>query len=383
MALHFAPEEYESRLKRLTDEMASRKLDAMLIFSQESMYWLTGYDSFGYIFFQCLVVTREGRMSLVTRSADLRQAHSTSIIKEILVWTDRAGIDPARTLKDHLFELDLLGSNIGVETGTWGLTARHGNLLEEQLRSFAKLQDASDLVPLLRAVKSPAEIAMVRHAAKLADAAWNAALAQTRAGADEAAILAAMQGSVLEAGGDYPANPFIIGSGDDAVLARYKTGRRVLDENDQLTLELAGVWRHYHVPLMDTVVIGAPRPRHLPLFEAAAEAHAAVVEAMRPGNTLGDVFDAHAKVLGDHGMQAYKLNLCGYSLGATFAPTWMDAPMIHHASTVEIVPDMVLFGQMMMMDPETKTAMTLGRSYLTTQSDAEALSDIPITFVTR
>lgn len=383
MALHFAPEEYEQRLARLTEEMAARKLDAMLIFSQESMYWLTGYDSFGYVFFQCLVVTKEGRMSLVTRSADLRQAHSTSTITEILVWTDRAGVDPSRTLKDHLFELDLLGSNIGVETATWGLTARHGNLLEEQLRSFATLVEASDLVALLRAVKSPAELACVRQAARLADGAWHAALSETAAGVDEATILSAMQGSVLSAGGDYPANPFVINSGDDAVLSRYKTGRRVLEENDQLTLELAGVWRHYHVPLMDTVVIGSPRPRHLPLFEAAAEAHAAIVAAMRPGNTFGDVFDAHAKVLGDHGMQAYKLNVCGYSLGGTFAPTWMDAPMMHHGNETQIVPSMVLFGQIMMMDQETKTAMTLGRSYLTTEADAEPLSEIPITFVTR
>ena len=36
--------------------MAASNLDAMLLFAQESMYWLTGYDSFGYCFFQCLVL---------------------------------------------------------------------------------------------------------------------------------------------------------------------------------------------------------------------------------------------------------------------------------------------------------------------------------------
>ena len=344
MALHFAPEEYASRLSRLKEEMAARKLDALLIFSQESMYWLTGYDGFGYVFFQCLVVTKEGRLSLVSRAADHRQARRTSVIEENVVWTDRAGADPTRALKDHLFELDLLGANIGVEIATYGLTAKNGRLLEEQLRSFAKLHEASEIIPSLRAVKSVAEINYVRKAARLADEAWHAGLEATRSGVDESVILSAMQGAVLAAGGDYPANPFVIGSGADALLVRSKSGRRILTENDQLTIEFAGVWRHYHAAMLDTVVIGTPRPRHVELFETAEAGLAAIVAAMRPGNTFGDVFDAHAQLLNERGMQGYKLNMCGYSLGATFAPTWMDTPMFNNTNPTEIVLRMQLPG---------------------------------------
>ena len=70
MALHFAEEEYAARLARLTAKMQEEKLDAILLFAQESMYWLTGYDTFGYCFFQSLVVKRDGSMVLLTRSAD-------------------------------------------------------------------------------------------------------------------------------------------------------------------------------------------------------------------------------------------------------------------------------------------------------------------------
>ena len=73
MALHFDSEEYANRLQRLTARMREQKLDAMLLFAQESMYWLTGYDTFGYFFFQTLVVKASGEMVLLTRSADLRQ----------------------------------------------------------------------------------------------------------------------------------------------------------------------------------------------------------------------------------------------------------------------------------------------------------------------
>ena len=99
MALHFTRDEFEARMDRLQAEMKEHRLDAMLLFSQESMYWLTGYDTFGFVFFQCLIVTKARRMALLTRSADLRQARQTSIIEEIIVWTDRAGADPAKALK--------------------------------------------------------------------------------------------------------------------------------------------------------------------------------------------------------------------------------------------------------------------------------------------
>src|SRR3546814_7647767 len=121
---------------------------------------------------------------------------------------------------------------------------------------FATLVDASELVSRLRMVKSPAELAYVRRAAELADAALDEAHRLTGPGADEGEILAAMQGAVFRGGGDYPGNEFIIGSGPDALLCRYFTGRRVLDATDQLTLEFAGAYRHYHACLMRTIPVG-------------------------------------------------------------------------------------------------------------------------------
>src|SRR5690606_30812625 len=158
-------------------------------------------------------------------------------------------------------------------------------------KTFGKTEDASDLVARLRLLKSPAEIEKVRRAASLADDALDAALPLIKQGGDEAAILAAMQGAVLAGGGDYPANEFIIGSGPDALLCRYKAGRRKLSKNDQLTLEWAGVYHHYHAAMMRTVLTGKVSRRHQELYEAARDALMAVEKAMVPGNTFGDVFD--------------------------------------------------------------------------------------------
>ncbi|MET0169771.1 MAG: Xaa-Pro peptidase family protein [Aliihoeflea sp.] len=381
MALHFDRTEFDSRRDRLVIEMADRKLDAIVLFAQESMYWLTGYDTFGFCFFQSLVVKSDGSMVLLTRSADMRQAKHTSTIDNVILWTDRDKADPTVDLRNLLNDLDLLGCRIGVEYDTHGLTGHNARLLDEQLKTFGKIEDASDLVSRLRLFKSAAEIKKAERAAVLSDEAFEAALPLIKQGGDEGAILAAMQGAIFAGGGDYPANEFIIGSGADALLCRYKAGRRKLTKNDQLTLEWSGVFAHYHAPMMRTVLVGKATKRHQELYEAANEALTAVERAMVPGQTFGDVFDAHAKVIEAHGLTRHRLNACGYSVGARFTPSWMDKQMFFAGNPEPIAPDMTLFAHMIIMDSDSETAMTLGRTYLTTDGAPRSLSRLDLDLI--
>ncbi|CAK7257097.1 MULTISPECIES: Xaa-Pro peptidase family protein [unclassified Shinella] len=381
MALHFDSEEYANRLQRLTARMREEKIDAMLLFAQESMYWLTGYDTFGYCFFQTLVVKATGEMVLLTRSADLRQARHTSNIEKIEIWIDRVNADPTMDLKNLLSDLDLLGCRIGVEYDTHGLTGRNARLLDNQLQSFGQIVDASGLVSRLRLIKSPAEIAYVERAAALSDDALAAALPLIVPGGGEAAILAAMQNAVLAAGGDYAANEFVIGSGADALLCRSKSGRRKLDAEDQLTLEWSGVSARYHAPMMRTAIIGEPTNRHRELYSACREAMQAMEMVLRPGNTFGTVFETFARIIDERGLARHRLNTCGYSVGARFAPSWMDQQMFLMGNPQEIQPNMSLFVHTIVLDSESGTAMTLGQTYLTTTDTPKALSRYGLDFI--
>ena len=383
MALHFERSEYDARIAATIKALQARGLDGLLMFQQESMYYLTGYDTFGFCFFQCLYLGSDGRLALLTRSADLRQAQHTSIIEDVRIWTDEEGAQPADQLRAMLADLGAAGHKLGIEAQSYGLTHANGKAVEGALAEFCALEDASGLVDRLRAVKSPAELNYVRKAAGLCNAALDAGLAETRGGADEGRILAAMQGAVFEGGGDYPGNEYIIGSGPDALLCRYKAGRRKLDRNDQLTLEFAGAYRHYHAAQMHTVVIGEPRPRHVPMFEAAREALLACEAEMRPGRTAGDLFDAHARIVDAHGLGAHKLNACGYSLGAKFTPSWMDPPMFYRGNDWALEPGMALFAHMILMDSDTQTAMCLGRTSIVTGGDPEPLSPLPAAMIRR
>ena len=173
--IHFAPEEFAARRQAALALMQECGLDGLLLFRQESMYYLTGYDTFGYVYVQCLWLGADGRMTLLTRAPDRLQAKFTSVIEDIRIWTDQAGADPFAMLKDILAGHGAAGKRLGVEWEAYGLTARNGQRLTAELDGFCALADASDLVSRLRVVKSPAELAYVRRAAELADDALAAA----------------------------------------------------------------------------------------------------------------------------------------------------------------------------------------------------------------
>ena len=146
MAIHFKKEEFLKRKSKVIEKLKNQNLDGLLMFRQESMYWLTGYDTFGYVYFQCLVLTVKGDLVLLTRAPDLRQAQNTSIIKDIRVWVDKEKSNPANELKNILSELGLENSNLGVEYEAYGLTGRNALNLNASLKNFTKLYDKSELV---------------------------------------------------------------------------------------------------------------------------------------------------------------------------------------------------------------------------------------------
>ena len=162
MTLHFTTQEFKFRENKVVQTMKEKNLDALLIFRQESMYWLTGYDTFGYVFFQCLILTSTGNKILLTRAPDLRQAQNTSIIKDIRVWVDKDSNNPVNDLKSILEELSLESKNLGVEYETYGLTGKNAMMLNNYLDNFAKLYDESFLITKHRLVKSNQEIQYVK-----------------------------------------------------------------------------------------------------------------------------------------------------------------------------------------------------------------------------
>ena len=375
MGLHFSVEEFKNRKDEVIKLLKEEKLDALLMFRQESMYWLTGYDTFGYVFFQTLVLDQKGNIVLLTRAPDLRQAQNTSNINDIRIWVDENESNPTEDLKIILDELNLKGKNIGVEYEAYGLTGRNALRLNKSLKNYCSIEDTSELVTKLRVIKSNEEINYVKKAANLADKALSEVWKHAKAGVSESKILAEMNKVIFEGGGDYPANEFIIGSGKNALLCRYQAEKQILNSRDQLTIEWAGTYRHYHSAMFRTIPIGKADPKHFKMHEACIEALNKCEIKLKPGNKIGEVFDIHAKTFDDLGYKNSRMNACGYSLGATFSPNWMDWPMLYTGNPYVIKPGNIFFMHMILMDSENNLAMNIGETYLVTESGNERLGN--------
>ena len=373
MPLHFSDAEFQARQTAATRALQANDLDALLMFAPESQYWISGYDTFGFAMFQCMVLSRDGQLALLTRMPDLRQAQHTSTLADdhIHIWHEREGATPADDLKALLTKMGVLSGRIGIEGQTVGLTDFNGRMVREAL---GDLIEASEVIRALRRVKSPAEIAMHRRAAALSDDALDAALGTTKAGAFEGDILAAMQGAVFKGGGDYAGNEFIIGSGAGALLCRYFSGRRHLDATDQLTLEWSGTYARYHAAMMQTLIVGQASDAQRRMHGLARDALEACEAAIKPGQPMGDVYTAHAKVFDAAGMSDARLQACGYGMGAVYNPIWVDFPMFYEGNPLRMQTGQVFFLHMILMDSDAGHAMCLGHSVLVTDDGCERLS---------
>jgi Xaa-Pro dipeptidase len=373
MSLHFSNEEFSRRKINTLNSMKEQNLDALLMFRQESMYWLTGYDTFGYVFFQTLILDKKGNLVLLTRAPDLRQAQNTSNIQDIRIWVDKDRSNPTADLKLILEELDLKDKKIGIEYEAYGLTGRNALRLNKSLENYCEVEDHSELITKHRVVKSDEEIIYVKKAAELADKALDEAWKYTKAGVSESKILAEMQRVIFENGGDYPANEFIIGSGHNALLCRYQAEKRKLSNTDQLSIEWAGTYKHYHSAMFRTIPVGKVNPKHTKMHEACVDALTNCEKKLSPGKTAGEIFDIHARTFDNLGYKKARMNACGYSLGSTFSPNWMDWPMLYTGNPYIIKPGNIFFMHMILMDNNSKLAMNLGETYLVTENGNERL----------
>ncbi len=297
------------------------------------------------------------------------------------LWYDTEGGNPAEDLRELATELGLKGERIGIELDTYGLTGANHARVVAAFAGFATLSDASDLVRRLRIMKSPAELAYVRRAAELADASLLAQIAAAGPGIPESEVHAAGHAAIYLGGGDVAAAGPVLGAGERALLSRTSTGFGVLKPIDQLTLEFAGAYRHYHACLMRTLAIGEATARQHDMFDATREALAAMTAAIKPGRPLGEVDDAHRRVYDGRGYAHARYAACGYSLGATYSPNWMDVPpMLYSGNPWPAAEGMVLFLHAILMDATTGYAMSAGYTVIVGKAGAEVLSKVPVEY---
>ena len=375
---HFSREEFSQRQQKTRKHLQNLELDGLLLFKIEDMYWLTGYESDGFCIFGSMFIGTEGALTHLARPADLGNLSYSSICEDVRISPDTEDSTRAEHIKDMLRSLGMEGKKIGIQVDTMGLTPRLFLEISAILDGWCELTVAPDFIRILRLVKSPQELNYFRKAGEVMDIVMDKVIEATYPGAFEGDIYATFYDTLFRLDADLPAHIPPLGSGESALNLRYTTKRKNVSENDQVTLELGLAYRHYHVACMGVVLTGPEiNKRHLKMHKTSVTALDEVQAALRPGTTVGELFDIYKETLEEHGEHDAVLTVAGYTMGAMWPPTWMEEPMIFEGNPLVLEENMTFFTHMILNDRETGLSMAVGETAIVTKDVPEIITHTP------
>jgi Xaa-Pro dipeptidase len=332
---YFTAEEYAARLAAVRQGFAASSIDLLLVSAPENIFYLTGLDHWGYFAPHMLIVPAEGEMTLVTRAMEKVTIGNQVLNAHFLGHSDSETVaDPVgRTLREGRYA----GARIGIEN--WSASLPYG-LAEAVMSSLplASWIDATGLIDDMRLVKSPAEQAYMRRAARISDAGAAAAIAAIREGASERTVAAECDAAMIRAGGTYPGfGPFIRST--ERLGEEHTTWTdHTFASGDSVLLELTGCVGRYHAPLGRLIHVGEAPENARAIAVVSNDAFDAVVEALRDGVPFRDVYAAWQAVVDRAGLSHYRRHHCGYAVGIGFPPTWTGGNRVtglsHHSELV-------------------------------------------------
>jgi ectoine hydrolase len=330
----FPPAEYADRIARTRARMAEAGYTHLLTGDQANICYLTGFDACSAYVPQAVLVPSTGTLALFCREVDASSASSTGNLTESEVYgypepyvqqRDRHPMDwVAATMRPWLDGSSVLA----VETDSATYTVRSHHRLIAGL-SGVDIVEIPSLVNWVRAIKSPAEIEIMRVSGRMTEHVFEVAREAIRPGVRQcdavAAISAAQVAGLPDAGGTYPAIPPIVTAGANTAFPHVPWSDAPFERDQPVALELSGVHHRYHAPVARTLYLGEPPSRLIELAEIVGTGLDAALAVIRPGSACEDVAGAWGEVIARHGLT--KAGRVGYPIGLGYAPDWGEQTM--------------------------------------------------------
>lgn len=328
--LPFAIDEYQRRLRLIRAEMHRRGIELLIVNDIANQHYITAYDGWSFYTPQLVLVPAEDVEPVwIGRAMDAAGGRLTAWMRPENVvgyperYVQNVEIHPMDWIAEWIREKGWGRRCIGIELEAYYYSPlAHARLLASLPN--AKVEDASLLVNWIRAVKSDAEIAYLRKAAQLAEAAVTTAYEVIAPGVRECDAIAQIQAAQLagspDFAGDMTALPPTILGGENASAPHVMWSDRRFGKNETVALELAGVCRRYTAGLARTLQLGNMPVQISDTAKAVLEGMEAVLEAIRSGVLAEEVAIAWQSVIARYGLT--KESRIGYSIGVGYPPDW-------------------------------------------------------------
>lgn len=316
----FQESEFRGRLDRVRRGMSERGVDTLALFSPASVYYLSGLENDNLWEPLCLIVTLTDDPVLALPVFERGRAVNSAWVADVVTWG--RGEDPAVTIARLLERTS--GRTVGIEQRAFlGLTPHLYGQLAERLKDH-RLVDPHGIVEACRQRKSPAELAYMRVAGRITDAATEAGLAAVRDGVADHEIAAEIMAAAYRAGSDMISFGPVVAIGYRAGAPHSTMNGSIARPGDTVFLELTGQQRRYAAPAMRTAYLGEPPAWAEELAAAGEAAIDAWVRVAAPGVPLSEAARAawaHVEPVSEGLMLA---GAFGYSMGIAFQPLWLE-----------------------------------------------------------
>jgi Xaa-Pro dipeptidase len=318
----FTNSEYARRLERVRANMQERQLDGLVLVGPHNINYLSGMDSENLFDFQALIVPLAGDPVLVIFDFELGRAEASSWLNSPTVYSSFE--DPVVTTVKAVAAAGLAGRRIGLEQRATAVSAATLTRLMEGLGD-ATIEDPFGVVEAVRLTKSEAEIAYMRRAAELTDAAVIAAYEQMRPGVADNEIAAAIMSTLYGGGSDTVCWGPVVASGYLAGAAHSTFGGRRLKAGDTVFLELTAEIKRYTAPLMRTAILGEPDVEQMRVAKAGAEAVSTILRESRAGRPASEVAKIVTEVVEPILDVVVFHHFFGYPVGIGLPPSWIES----------------------------------------------------------
>jgi Xaa-Pro aminopeptidase len=339
----FARGEFEERAERARWLMVEAELDALFVASEQQVRYFTGFDSQFWAsptrpWF--LILPREGGLIAIIPEIGAPGMAATWV-EDIRTWpAPRPEDDGVSLLVQALGDLPRRFGRIGAELGP-------EMVLRMPLSDFFRLRDRvaplefADATPLLRrlrGVKSPAEIAKIRHVCQLVSAAFEALPGKLAQGDTERQACRAMRVAVLERGAD--GSPYMMGASGPGGYDNIIMGptERALGAGDILIIDTGTTFDGYFCDFDRNFAFGPPSDAARRAHDVVYRATEAGIAAARPGATTSDLWRTMTAVLEAGGSTVNNVGRLGHGLGLQLT----EWPSNRPGDDTPLVPGMVL-----------------------------------------
>lgn len=365
----FTADEFAARLSRLRQHMRAADVDVALFDEIEAMAWLTGYGN-SENRWRCVGIPLDGEPFFLIRALDATPCRQRNWIENICTFRDWE--DPMPVLRDALARRGLAQARIGLDYNSYCMPVARFARIQAALPG-ARFVDLGNLVWRLRLSKSPAEIALLRQCAGVADTALRRAAAVCLPGASQREAARVAVSAFVELGADPgPPGPITAGRGWDFLHGHL--GDAPLQAGDIVHIELTPRIHGYSARTMRCVAVGAPDPALMDAGKRLAAIQDRQIAAMRPGAVARDIDAILRRGVLTEGLRDSYDNITGYTLGyyAYPGPHTSDFTRIFHPEAEWVLEPNMVFHMY-----ASAGGASLSETVLVTEHGAEVLTSLP------